>query len=193
MNTLKAKKRNMETKAKRLRREGYITGNLFGREFEGSIPLKIDRNEAEHSLKGCLVGTQMMLDVEGTAYDVIIKEMDYDSMKHQILEIDFQALVSGEKVHSVAEIILTNKDKVVNGVLEQLLQEVSYKALPADLVDKIVIDAGTLRLGDSIKVKDLDIVKNDKVDVMTNPETMVVNVIAGRTATADDTEDEEVK
>ena len=32
MNTLKAEKRN--AKAKELRREGYVTGNLFGREIE---------------------------------------------------------------------------------------------------------------------------------------------------------------
>ena len=36
-------------------------------------------------------------------------------MNHQILEIDFQALVKGEKVHSVAEIVLHNKEKVVEG------------------------------------------------------------------------------
>ena len=39
MNTLKAEKRN--AKAKALRREGYVTGNLFGREIEGSIPVKM--------------------------------------------------------------------------------------------------------------------------------------------------------
>ena len=30
MNTLKAEKRSMDVKAKRLRREGYVTGNVFG-------------------------------------------------------------------------------------------------------------------------------------------------------------------
>lgn len=40
MNTLKAEKRTMDTKAKRLRREGYVTGNVFGREMEGSLPVK---------------------------------------------------------------------------------------------------------------------------------------------------------
>ena len=42
MNTLKAEKRTMDTKAKRLRREGYVTGNVFGREMEGSLPVKIE-------------------------------------------------------------------------------------------------------------------------------------------------------
>ena len=49
---------------------------------------------------------------------MLIKEMDYRPMDHQILEMDFQALVKGEKVHSVAEVILLNKEKVTEGVLE---------------------------------------------------------------------------
>ena len=102
-------------------------------------------------------------------------------MKHEVIEMDFQALVSGEKVHSVAEIVLHNKDKVVEGVLEQLLKEVSYKAVPAALVDKIEIDCSTLRLGDTIKVADLDIAKNKEVEVMTHLDTPVVSVIASHT------------
>ncbi|MFR6140953.1 MAG: hypothetical protein ACLUIY_14395 [Dorea longicatena] len=31
MNTLKAEKRSMDVKAKKLRREGYVTGNVFGK------------------------------------------------------------------------------------------------------------------------------------------------------------------
>ena len=34
---------------------------------------------------------------------------------------------------------------ILTGVLEELLEEISYKALPAYLVDKIVIDAGKCR------------------------------------------------
>lgn len=49
MDTLKAEKRSMETKAKRLRREGYVTGNVFGHDIEGSIPVKITKAEADRS------------------------------------------------------------------------------------------------------------------------------------------------
>ena len=34
----------MSIKAKKLRREGYVTGNLFGREINGSIPVKIEKS-----------------------------------------------------------------------------------------------------------------------------------------------------
>ena len=37
MNTLKAEKRDLAVKAKKLRREGYVTGNVFGKELEQSI------------------------------------------------------------------------------------------------------------------------------------------------------------
>ena len=33
MTTLKAEKRTLDIKAKKLRREGYVTGNVFGREM----------------------------------------------------------------------------------------------------------------------------------------------------------------
>ena len=111
MNTLKAQRRETTEKAKRLRREGYVTGNLFGKQIEGSVLLKIEKKEAERIMRECMKGSQIMLDVEGKEYDVLIKEMDYDSMKRSIVEMDFQALVKGEKVHSVAEIVLHNKEK----------------------------------------------------------------------------------
>ena len=187
MNTLKAEKRN--AKAKALRREGYVTGNLFGREIEGSIPVKIAQKDVSEVLRYNDKGSQLFLEVEGKKYDVVIKEIDYDNMAKHVLDIEFQALVSNEKIHNTAEIILLNKEKVVEGVLEELLEEVSYKAYPADLVDKIKLDVGSLRLGDTIKVKDLDISKNDKIEVTTDPETIVVNVIASKNDQTDDDED----
>ena len=173
MNTLKAQRRETTEKAKRLRREGYVTGNLFGKQIEGSVLLKIEKKEAERIMRECMKGSQIMLDVEGKEYDVLIKEMDYDSMKRSIVEMDFQALVKGEKVHSVAEIVLHNKDKVIEGALEQLLEEVSYKATPEHLVDKIDVDCATLHLGDTITVGDLDIAKNKDVEVMTHLDSVV--------------------
>lgn len=183
----------METKAKRLRREGYVTGNLFGRELKCSIPIKIDKAEAEKVLKNCMVGNQIYLDVEGTTYDVLIKEMNYDAMKRQLIEVDFQALVSNEKVHSVAEIVLHGKEKVVEGVLEQLLREVSYKALPADLVDEIILDVSSLRLGDSVQVKDLAIAQNKNIDILTSLDATIVNVVKGGQARSKETEEDETE
>lgn len=191
MTTLKVQRRNMETKAKKLRREGYVTGNLFGKEIEGSIPLQIEKQEAERIERECMKGSQLYLELDGKTYDVLIKEMDYRPMDHQILEMDFQALVKGEKVHSVAEVILLNKEKVTEGVLEQLLEEIAYKATPEELVEKVEIDCAALRLGDTLKVADLDIAKNDKIDLQTDLDAPIVSILASNNEVAEDEEAEE--
>lgn len=178
MNTLKAEKRSKEMKAKRLRREGYVTGNVFGREIEGSIPVKMLKADVERLLKTDNKGSQIMLDVEGTMYDVLIKEVDFNPLAGRVDEIDFQALVQNEKVHSVAEVVLVNHDKVLEGVIQQNLTEIAYTAYPSALVDKVKIDVGNMRVGDAIYVKDLDIASDKNVDLKTDPEAVVVMVTA---------------
>ena len=178
MNTLKAEKRTMDTKAKRLRREGYVTGNVFGREMEGSLPVKIEKSAVEKLLKASNKGSQIMLDVDGQSYDVLIKEIQFNPLKGQVDEIDFQALVNNEKVHSVAEIVLVNHDKLEAGVLQQHLVEISFRALPSALVDKIMVDVGDMKVGDVIKVKDLAIAQDKDVDLKTDLEAAVVSVAA---------------
>ncbi|HJB27972.1 MAG TPA: 50S ribosomal protein L25 [Candidatus Blautia faecavium] len=176
MNTLKAEKRNMAIKAKKLRREGYVTGNVFGKEIQGSIPIKMDKQELDRVLKTCGKGSQLILNVDGQSMNVLVKEIDYNAMKRQVDEIDFQALVQGEKVHSVAEVVLVNHDKVAEGVLQLLLEEISYRALPSALRDKVTIDVGEMKVGDSIRVNDLDIAKDENVDLLTDREAIVVTV-----------------
>lgn len=178
MDTLKAEKRSMDVTAKRWRREGFVTGCIFGREIENSIPVKVKKTELEKLLKNNHKGSQIMLDVEGQQYDVLIKELDYNSLLGRYDEIDFQALVSNEKVHSVAEVVLLNHEKVIGGVLELVLPEISYKALPAALTDKVEIDAAELRVGDTVKVKDLPFYSNPDIDVKSDPEAVVVTVVA---------------
>lgn len=191
MNTLSAEKRDMQIKAKKLRREGFVTGNVFGKNMEGSMPLKIEKKEAERILRTCNKGSQLILTVEGQKMPVLLKEIDYNAMKHEIVEMDFQALVKGEKVHSVAEVILLNKEKVTEGVLEQLLEEIAYKATPEELVEKVEIDCATLRLGDTLKVADLDIAKNDKVDLQTDLDAPIVSILASNNEVPEDEEAEE--
>ena len=176
MTTLKAEKRSMDVKAKRLRREGYVTGNVFGKKIQGSIPVKMEKKDVDRLLKTETKGGQIMLDVEGEVYDVLIKEVDYDAMANQVVEIDFQALVSNEMVHSVAEIILENEEMVVSGVLQDELKEVAYKALPADLVDKIKVDVAGMKIGDTLRVKDLEIAKNKNIHITTDLESVIATV-----------------
>ena len=177
MTTLKAEKRSMDVKAKRLRREGFVTGNVFGHAIEGSIPVKMNAMDVDRLLKTEHKGGQINLDVEGQVYDVLIKEVDYNSMTRKIDEIDFQALVSDEKVSSTAEIVILNREAVIGGVLQEDLSEVAYRAFPSALIEKTTLDAAGLKVGDIVHVKDLDIAKNKDIDLKTDPEAVVLSVI----------------
>lgn len=177
MTTLKAEKRDMQTKAKKLRREGYVTGNVFGKTIDGSIPVQFPKSEVEQLLKTKNKGSQIILEIDGEKINVLIKEIDFNSMKHQVDEIDFQALVSGEKVHSTAEIILINHEKVTAGVIQQMLEEIPFKAFPEALVEKIEIDVAQMHIGDTIKVKDLEIASDKDVTLQIDPEEVIVTLM----------------
>lgn len=178
MNTLKTEKRNMQVKAKRLRREGFVTGNIIGKEIDGSIPVQIPQLDAEKLIKSGGKGSQVKLDVDGQIYNTLIKDVDYNALRHQIYEIDFQALVAGEKVNSVAEIILLNQDMINTGVLERPTTEIAYRAVPDALVEKVEVDAGRLKLGDNILVKDLEIASNKDIEILTDLDAVVATVSA---------------
>ena len=154
MNTLTAEKRDLKTKAKKLRKEGYIT-----------------------------------LLVDGENVDAIVKEIDYNAMKNETMFINFQALVADEKIHTTAAIELLNEDAVQNGIVEQSLSEVEYKAFPADIVEKVEIDLTQYNVGDMIHVKDLPLAANSKISLVTPEDTLIVNIAEPEAVPED--EDEE--
>ena len=193
MNTLKAEKRSMDVKAKKLRREGYVVGNVFGREIEGSIPVKMPRGEVEKFLKVDGKGSQIMLDIEGTQYDVLIKDIAYNPIAGGIDEIDFQALVSNEMVHSVAEMVFENHEKILSGVFQVDLEEIAYKAYPSAIVDKVRIDVGDMKVGDVIRVKDLPLAADKDVHITTDLEAVVASVVAVHNAQEAEEETEEAE
>ena len=189
MDTLIAQKRDLNKKAKVLRREGYVVGILYGSHLEESVPVMMTKSDVAQILKDKTKGSQIMLDVEGQQYDVLIKELDFNPLKGSIDAMDFQALVKGEKVHSVAEVVLLHHEKVVEGIIEEKLQEISYKATPEALVDKIEIDVSEMRVGDEVKVKDLEIAKKPGVVLVTDPEEVVVMITEAHLAKEADDEE----
>lgn len=71
-----------------------------------------------------------------------------------------------------------------------MLHEINYKALPASLVEKIELDVGDLKAGDTIRVKDFEIAKDNNIDLMTDLESTVVTVTELRVVADEPSEDE---
>lgn len=154
MTTLKTTKRNPEVKAKKLRRDGFATGVLYGREMDENIPLQFSAVDASRFIKSHKEGSQVILDFGDTKTSAIVKNIDYDAMKRQVMALDFQALVAGEAISTTVPIKLENEG-AVQGFVDQELTEIHYKADPAHLLEPIEINLTKFHTGDALYVKDL--------------------------------------
>ena len=176
MITLKVEKRNPEVKAKKLRRDGFVCGVLYGKEMKESTPIQLTEPEALRFIKANKEGTQVMLDLDGKQVDALVKNIDYDPMKKQIMALEFQALVAGEAVATSVQVILENED-AAQGIVEQTLNEVHYKADPANMLDTIVIDFKTLSPDvREFHVKDLVIPEGKTVHITTPEDTLIFHI-----------------
>lgn len=154
MTTLKTTKRNPKVKAKKLRRDGFATGVLYGREMDENIPLQFSAVDASRFIKSHKEGSQVILDFGDTKTSAIVKNIDYDAMKRQVMALDFQALVAGEAISTTVPVKLENEG-AVQGFVDQELTEIHYKADPAHLLEPIEIDLTKFHTGDALYVKDL--------------------------------------
>ena len=76
---------------------------------------------------------------------------------------------------------------------QESLEEIAYKALPADLVDEVRVDVGDMKIGDVIRVKDLPIYADKKITIMTDPDAVVVALNAAHNAAVPEPETAETE
>ena len=92
------------------------------------------------------------------------------------MALDFQALVAGEKVSTTVAVKLEHTD-MVQGIVEQEMEEIHYKAAPSNLLDTIVIDFNGYPADvRDIHVKDLPIPEGKHVHFITPEDAVVVHI-----------------
>lgn len=187
MTTLKTTKRNPEVKAKKLRRDGFATGVLYGREMDENIPLQFSAVDASRFIKSHKEGSQVILDFGDTKTSAIVKNIDYDAMKRQVMALDFQALVAGEAISTTVPVKLENEG-AVQGFVDQELTEIHYKADPAHLLEPIEIDLTKFHTGDALYVKDLGL--EEKGAQLITPADSLIFHIADHSKNMEIAEDE---
>ncbi len=175
MDIMEVSKRDMSIKAKQLRRKGLVPGNVFGGHLESSVLVQIDQKILTQMLAGKHVGSRLTLSMDGKKLPVQIKEKDVNSMNGEIRNISFQALAPDQKVNSVLHVVLKNTEKNTN-MLEFMVTEIPYDALPQDMVDLVEIDVDGLAVGTVITVGDLKEINNDRIDLQMDKDEIVLRV-----------------
>ncbi len=144
--------------ARTLRAEGKIPAVIYG---HGRDPqsLAIDTRELEKLLsKISAESTVIELSMGGTSARTLIREIQRHPFKRQILHVDFQELVAGEKVTVRVPIILVGVPDGVRqdgGILDQTMRELEIDVDPANMPNHFDVDVVALRIGDSVHVRDL--------------------------------------
>lgn len=127
------------------------------------------------------------LDVDGKKVDAIIQAIQFHPVTDKVQHIDFLELKSDKKVKIEVPVKLTGRSVGVmaGGKLQQVFRKLKVHALPGDLPDSINIDITELKVGDSVRVKD---VTNDKVKILNTPNSVIVSVKSARGVQAEGAE-----
>ena len=175
MDMLEVSKRDMSVKAKALRRSGQIPGHVFGGHLEDSVLIQMDAKAAAAKLSGKHIGSRLTLSLDGKKLPVQIKDKDVNSMNGELRNVSFQALAADQKVNSVAHVVLLNTEKNSN-MLEFMMTEIPYDALPQNMVDLVEIDVDGLSVGTVITVGDLKELNTDQIELRTDKDEIVLRV-----------------
>ena len=144
--------------ARKLRQSGTIPAIIYGHGRDPQM-LTIEAREVER-LFGSIAAasTVIELSVDGGVARTLVREIQRHPVKRNILHIDFQQLVAGEKVSVSIRIKFTGTaDGVRNsgGMLAETMHQVDVRVDPSQIPEFIEVDVTPLTIGHSIHVRDL--------------------------------------
>lgn len=191
MYQLNVELRDPKVKAKKLRREGLVTGNIFGGKLEETVLIQMSEGVAKKLLREKFVGGMVVLTCGTKKYPVLLKEVSTIPMYNQIEELSFQSLADGVTVLSQAQVVLLNKSEVPF-MVTQILSEIHYKALPEDLVEIVEIDVTQMNEEQRLTLEELPIWKDKTIEIILPGDSVVcVSEIKKALEVDTDTEAEE--
>ncbi len=177
---LNAEKRELTGKqVKVLRREGKLPAVIYGKGVE-STPIVLDRKATTTTLGKVSSSTILTIDLAGNQQPTLVREIQKDYIKNEIIHIDFLAVSLKEKLRTAVSINLTGEAPVLkdyDAMVVSGIEHIEVECLPQDLPESITVDLSILKeIGDAIYVKDLPAIAN--VEFLTNPEDLIVVVSA---------------
>lgn len=165
-------------KVKRLRREGLIPGVVYGPVVDGTMSVSVNSRIFNKFFMTHGHSTIFTLKWDGGSQPVLVREVQRDPVRQDILHIDFFAPNMTVKLRQTVALALHGHAETIEegGVLQQSLNEIEVEALPANLPSEIVADiSGLTAIGDSLHVGAIEAPEN--VEIVTDPDTTVASVV----------------
>ena len=171
--------RNKEEKAALLRNQGLIPGVLYGPKTKAAS-LKVSGKEFQRVYEEAGESSLIQLGSQGAEAPVLIKEVQRDPVRGNIIHVDFYQPPLDEEIEVTVPLMFQGEALAVRdlgGTLQKNIQEVPVKALPQNLPHEIVVDLSRLAtFEDKISIKDLR--RGNGVEILRDSEDVVAQVVA---------------
>jgi large subunit ribosomal protein L25 len=164
-------------KVKRLRREGLVPGVVYGPVLDETVSVSVNEREFRKFYMAHGHSTIFTLKWDGGSQPVLVREVQRDPVRQDMLHVDFFAPNMNVKLRQSVTVAFHHAADIDGGgVLQHVLSEIEVEALPADLPSEIVVDiSGLTSVGDSLHVRDIEAPAN--VEITTDPDATVASVI----------------
>lgn len=164
-------------KVKKLRREGYLPGNVYGKGLK-SHALQIKLSDFEAVYKEAGETGVIDLAYDSKSKPVLVKNLQRNFANHTLLHVDFYQVNLKQKVKATIPLVLVGEPQAVTEKLGMLLQnqsDVEVEALPDSLPENIEINVEHLAaVGDQVTVADLK--APEGVEVLTDSSQTIAKI-----------------
>ncbi|TVR38351.1 MAG: 50S ribosomal protein L25/general stress protein Ctc [Cryomorphaceae bacterium] len=175
------------TDAKALRNQDRVPCVLYGGEKQ--VHFHVDYNQMSKLVITPNVH-RIALDIDGTSFDALIKEVQFHPVTDRIIHVDFIQLFNDKEVKIQLPLRVSGSAIGVRngGRLFVLFRKLNVKGFPPQFPEAIELDITKLRIGQKIRVKDLNV---GELALLHDPEAVVVSIKTARGAVDTGDEDEE--
>jgi len=172
--------------ASALRKEDRVPGVLYGMGTQTHFSVK--KTDIEKIVFSPHV-YKIELDIEGKKAHAVIRELQQHPVKDTIQHVDFLELSDTKalKIGLPVQLEGSSRGVMAGGKLMQVFRRLQVVGLPNDLPEAIVLDISPLRIGQSIRVKDVQL---PGVKVLDPANAVIVSVKRAR-GSVDDSQDED--
>jgi len=164
--------------ARRLRAEGHIPGVLYGRGME-PISVTVERREFRLALSGPAgANTVLALQVGGTSYPAVVKEMQRHPIRRTVNHIDFLQVNMNEEITVHIALRLEGESKAVaasGGLVDPTVDSIEVSCTPTDMPNEFIIDVTDMQPDTVIRLSDIPMPKG--VTALGDPDMAIVTVL----------------
>jgi large subunit ribosomal protein L25 len=166
--------------SKRLRREGFIPGVVYGGKGE-NVAVAVDPKALQKVLRSEAGRNSILrLDIaDQGATNAILKSWQVDPIREHFLHADFYRIAMDVAIRVTVPIHVVGEArgvKVDAGILELIMREIEVECLPGDIPERIDVDVTDLGINGALRIS--DVAAPAKVKILEEADQVVVHVIS---------------